>query len=238
MLGFRHILREFLLLYLWYKIIRCSSCCLCPCTGKLSFEYMRNQFWWEVTRLEGQTLFNAAVCERDRHLILFLVTGLGLKNEVTFIVEHATLVTAFVFLDLEIVTNISASSMRKYKCWTAARTSNEMEIHCLEQRFTNWWVASRFVVGREKFFKCDFFNDIKIKYLKKWETEETKPNVSNSFYWSFESTAPFFIFVHLWIWIFGNGRNENQISKQAAIVEFLAPENNSHWRGRQCRHQQ
>jgi hypothetical protein len=36
----------------------------------------------------------------------------------------------------------------------------------------------------------------------------------------------------------GNGRNEDQISKQAAIVELLAPENNSHWRGRQCRHQQ
>jgi hypothetical protein len=30
----------------------------------------------------------------------------------------------------------------------------------------------------------------------------------------------------------------NQISTQAAIVEPLASENNSQWRGRQCRHQQ
>jgi hypothetical protein len=27
----------------------------------------------------------------------------------------------------------------------------------LIQRFPNWWVASRFVVGRERFLKCDFF---------------------------------------------------------------------------------
>jgi hypothetical protein len=31
-------------------------------------------------------------------------------------------------------------------------------LNALDQRFPNWWVASRFVVGREKFLKCDFFN--------------------------------------------------------------------------------
>jgi hypothetical protein len=53
--------------------------------------------------------------------------------------------------------------------------------------------------------------------------------MSNSFYWRFEGTALFLIFVHLWSWIFGSGRNENQISKQAAIVKLIAPENNSTW---------
>jgi hypothetical protein len=28
----------------------------------------------------------------------------------------------------------------------------------LKQRFPNWWVASRFVLGREKFLRCDFYN--------------------------------------------------------------------------------
>jgi hypothetical protein len=42
----------------------------------------------------------------------------------------------------------------------------------LDQRFLNWRVASRFVVGREKFVKCDFFNYIKIKNNKKWESEK------------------------------------------------------------------
>jgi hypothetical protein len=46
----------------------------------------------------------------------------------------------------------------------------------LHQRFPNRWVASRFVVGREKFFKCDFFNYIKIKNDKKWASEKTKQN--------------------------------------------------------------
>jgi hypothetical protein len=41
-----------------------------------------------------------------------------------------------------------------------------------DQRFPNWWVASRFVVGREKFLKCDFFNYITIKNHKKWESEK------------------------------------------------------------------
>jgi hypothetical protein len=54
-------------------------------------------------------------------------------------------------------------------------------------------------VGREMFFKCDFF----FNYMK--------------------GTAPFLIFVQLWSWIFDNGGNENQILKQAAIVELLAP---------------
>jgi hypothetical protein len=40
--------------------------------------------------------------------------------------------------------------------------SNPCEEHFLnsrlDQRFPYWWVASRFVAGREKFFKCDFFN--------------------------------------------------------------------------------
>jgi hypothetical protein len=31
------------------------------------------------------------------------------------------------------------------------------EFVLLEQRFPNWWVASRFVMDREKFLKCDFF---------------------------------------------------------------------------------
>jgi hypothetical protein len=44
------------------------------------------------------------------------------------------------------------------------------------QRFPNCWVASRFVVGREKFMKCDFFNYIKIKNHTKWESEKTKQN--------------------------------------------------------------
>jgi hypothetical protein len=38
--------------------------------------------------------------------------------------------------------------------------------------------------------------------------------------------------VHLLSWIFDNGSNENQIPKQAAIIELLAPENNSHLGGR------
>jgi hypothetical protein len=37
----------------------------------------------------------------------------------------------------------------------------------LRQRFPNLWVTSRFVVGREKFLICDFFNCIKIKNHKK-----------------------------------------------------------------------
>jgi hypothetical protein len=41
----------------------------------------------------------------------------------------------------------------------------------LEQRFPN---ASRFVVGREKILKCDFFYYVKIKNRKKWESEKTK----------------------------------------------------------------
>jgi hypothetical protein len=32
------------------------------------------------------------------------------------------------------------------------------------------------LVGCEKFLKCDFFNYIKIKNLKKWESEKTKQN--------------------------------------------------------------
>jgi hypothetical protein len=40
------------------------------------------------------------------------------------------------------------------------------------QRFPNWWVARRFMVGSEKFLKRDFFNYIKIKNLKKWESEK------------------------------------------------------------------
>jgi hypothetical protein len=46
----------------------------------------------------------------------------------------------------------------------------------LKQRFPNWWVASRFVVGRKTFLKCDFFNCIKIKNHKKWESEKAKQN--------------------------------------------------------------
>jgi hypothetical protein len=38
------------------------------------------------------------------------------------------------------------------------------------------WVASRFVVGNETFLKFDFFNYIKIKNHKKWESEKTKQN--------------------------------------------------------------
>jgi hypothetical protein len=49
--------------------------------------------------------------------------------------------------------------------------------HCsLWQRFLNWWAASRFVVGREKFLKCDFFNYIKIKNHKKWELFPFSPS--------------------------------------------------------------
>jgi hypothetical protein len=44
----------------------------------------------------------------------------------------------------------------------------------LEQRFPNWWGASRFVMGRQKFLKCDFFNYIKIRNHEKWESEKTK----------------------------------------------------------------
>jgi hypothetical protein len=47
------------------------------------------------------------------------------------------------------------------------------------------------LVGRKMFLKCNFFNYIKIKNHKKWESE-----ITNKI-----------------IWIFGNGRNENQISK-------------------------
>jgi hypothetical protein len=46
----------------------------------------------------------------------------------------------------------------------------------LLKHFPNWWVASRFVVGREKCLRCDFFNYIKIKNHMKWESEETKQN--------------------------------------------------------------
>jgi hypothetical protein len=35
-----------------------------------------------------------------------------------------------------------------------------------------WWVASRFMVGREKFMKCEFFNYIKIKNHRKWESKK------------------------------------------------------------------
>jgi hypothetical protein len=41
----------------------------------------------------------------------------------------------------------------------------------LHQHFPNWWVESRFVVGREKFLKSDFSDYIKIKDHKKWESE-------------------------------------------------------------------
>jgi hypothetical protein len=38
--------------------------------------------------------------------------------------------------------------------------------------FPTWWVASRFVVAREKFLKF-VFNYIKIKNHKEWESEKT-----------------------------------------------------------------
>jgi hypothetical protein len=41
----------------------------------------------------------------------------------------------------------------------------------LRQRFPNWWVASRFVVGREKFLKSDFYY-VKVKN-KKLESKKT-----------------------------------------------------------------
>jgi hypothetical protein len=42
----------------------------------------------------------------------------------------------------------------------------------VHQIFQNWWVASRFVLGREKFLKCNFFQCIKIKNRYKWESEK------------------------------------------------------------------
>jgi hypothetical protein len=60
------------------------------------------------------------------------------------------------------------------KCPTDLTRSVEASLifQSLEQRFTNWWVASRFVVGRENLLKWDFFNYIKIKNHKKWESEK------------------------------------------------------------------
>jgi hypothetical protein len=29
-------------------------------------------------------------------------------------------------------------------------------VNTVMRRFPNWWIARRFVVGREKFLKCDF----------------------------------------------------------------------------------
>jgi hypothetical protein len=62
------------------------------------------------------------------------------------------------------------------------RTRNHLNIKVvfrggLVQRFLNWSVASRFVVGREKFLKFDSFNYIKIKDHKKWESEKTKQKI-------------------------------------------------------------
>jgi hypothetical protein len=50
--------------------------------------------------------------------------------------------------------------------------AEKLYICSLHLRFPNWWVASRFVVGRKKFLKCDFFNYMKIKNHKKWESEK------------------------------------------------------------------
>jgi hypothetical protein len=62
--------------------------------------------------------------------------------------------------------------------FSSTEKSNIRTQHALNQRFPNWWVASRFVVGRETFLKCDsfFFNYIKIKNHKKWESEKIKQN--------------------------------------------------------------
>jgi hypothetical protein len=49
---------------------------------------------------------------------------------------------------------------------------------------------------------------------------------------------PFAPSYNLGSWIFRDGRNKNQLSKQTAIVEFLTPENDSHRHGCQCCHQQ
>jgi hypothetical protein len=75
----------------------------------------------------------------------------------------------------------------------------------LEQRFPNWWVASRFVVGRKKFLKWDF-KYIQIKTHKEWESKKIE-----------------------------KGKKISHITK---LETDKNKANNSHWSGRQCRHQQ
>jgi hypothetical protein len=43
----------------------------------------------------------------------------------------------------------------------------------VEQRFQNWWVASRFVVHHETFLKCDLFLIIEDRKYDYFETFET-----------------------------------------------------------------
>jgi hypothetical protein len=45
-------------------------------------------------------------------------------------------------------------------------------VNSLDQRFPNWWVA-------KSLLKCNFFNDIKIKNHKKWESEKNKTKLEN-----------------------------------------------------------
>jgi hypothetical protein len=64
--------------------------------------------------------------------------------------------------------------------------------------------------------------------MGKWKTKQNLKELKKYIIWRI-SPCPSILY--------GNGRNENQISKQAAIIELLAPDNNSHWRGPQCRQQ-
>jgi hypothetical protein len=43
-----------------------------------------------------------------------------------------------------------------------ALTVEQATVGGILQRFPNWWVGNRFVVGREKVLKCDILNYIKI----------------------------------------------------------------------------
>jgi hypothetical protein len=59
---------------------------------------------------------------------------------------------------------------------THKQKTKQGKAYYLDRRFPNWWVARRFVLGRKRFLKCDFFNYIKVKNHEKWESEKTKQN--------------------------------------------------------------
>jgi hypothetical protein len=58
------------------------------------------------------------------------------------------------------------------KLYLGVREQKRLNTTGLEQRFPNWWVASRFVVGSEKFLKCDFLIILKLKITRNGKVDK------------------------------------------------------------------
>ena len=139
--------------------------------------------------------------------------------------------------------DLSTSESFEIKCWMllpwrdGKLAAKELDCESVSERHDNWVIGKgrRRTHGslRRHLVKNEFQPQNFDAVLAVCST-----NVWNSSYRSFEGAAPFHVFAHPWSWVFSDGGNHNQISKQTAVVELLTSENHSHPHGRQWRHQQ